>query len=299
MNRRAFLRAVGASAGTTSAIGLGGCTERVLSRWSARPGSSDQQRENTPGPGTGTDRVTPVHPRPGGWRLAFEDTFEASSLDSSSWGIGWGWGRKTSTSPTTIVPSNVTVAEGQLQLSGSHEGNSIQGGGVHTRNNVEFGPGSYIEARLKFAGRNGFLNAFWSKPSSGRWPPEIDVVELWQNRGRWVNTHVSRHNLHYTASTKPGDSDTHRTIGTKHVPGGDLTRTFHVYGLEWREDHISHFVDGIEIWRWTDREMLTTMETGAPFYFMFSLNINKVGEADTSAQWDERFHIDWVRLWKR
>lgn len=300
MIRREFLKAVAAGVGTTSTIGMSGCNERLFREGNAQSVPSDSPRDNTQGvTETNTERETPVHPEPAEWHLQFEDTFNTSKLDSSSWGIGWGWGQTTSTSPTKIVPSNVTVTDGQLQLSGSHDGNSIKSGGVHTRDKVEFGPGSHLEAKLKFAGRSGFLNAFWSKPASGSWPPEIDIVELWQDGSGWPDTRVSRHNLHFTASTTPGDSTTHESIGTKHVPGGDLSKSFHVYGLEWAEDYISHFVDGTEIWRWTNSKMLATMEKGAPFYLMFSLNINKIGSADTSTRWDETFLINWVRLWQR
>lgn len=231
------------------------------------------------------------------WTLAFESTFDGGTLDTDHWGVGWGWGKNTTTSVTRIVPENVIVEDGKLRLRGTHDGTDVLSGTVNTKNKVTFGPGSYVEARIRFAGRRGFLNAFWAKPNSEKWPPEIDVVELWQDGSGWDDRHLSRHHLHYSQSTIPGDNSTERDIGTSHAPGDDITKNFHVYGIEWQPNHISHYVDGTKVTKFTNETMLTAMRRGAPHYLMASLNINKIGTADMSESWDEEMVLDWVRLW--
>lgn len=271
MDRRTYLSLLGASAVT-----LGG---PCLSRQS--------------------DPSTPV-PAPSGeddeWTLQFEDAFDRSTL-APEWEVGWGWGRRTTTSPTVISRENVELADSTLRLRGTHAGDSIRSGAVNTKNDVTFGPDSYLEARIRFADRQGFLNSFWSKPNSEAWPPEIDVVELWQEPGQKGDTRRSRHHLHYPTSTTPGDDSTHQNDGVIREHDEDLTERFHDYGVAWLPDRIVHFVDKEPVKEWTNPAMLAAMGAGAPFYLMFAVNINRIGQADGSESWGETMDVDRVRLW--
>lgn len=232
------------------------------------------------------------------WTLTFEDDFEGDSLDSDSWGVGWGWGTGTTMSPTRVVERNVDVRDSTLFLKGTHDGDQPYAGGVNTKNKVTFGPGTYYEAKIRFARREGFQNAFWSKPNTEAWPPEVDVVEIWQDDSGWDDRHVSRHNVHYSSSLTPGDRSTHRNLGASYTPGGDLTERFHTYAVEWRRDELAHYVDGKLVRKRLDDALLTALSRGAPFYFMFSLNVDNVGTPDYSVPWGETMDIDWVRLWR-
>ena len=91
---------------------------------------------------------------------------------------------------------------------------------------------------------------------------------------------------------------TYHDDGFHYQPGGDLTESFHTYGVEWQPNRIVHFVEGQPIQEWTNPRLLAAMGAGAPFYMMFSLDINRIGEADMSIPWGEAMVIDWVRLWQ-
>lgn len=236
-------------------------------------------------------------PVPDEWTLVFEDHFEGDTVDKSAWDYGWGWGRNTSYSPTRIVEENAYLQEGTLHLRGTHEDREMLGGALNTKNKVTFGPGSFFEARIRFAERDGFQCAFWAKPNSEAWPPEIDVVELIQEGRGQEDVLLSRHHLHYPTSTNPGDSSTHRDVGRTFEPGGVLTECFHVYAVEWRRDRIVHYVNGKPIKEWTDETLLEAMEKGAPFYMMFSLNINEIAGKSLNEEWGETMEVDWVRVW--
>ncbi|WP_227132766.1 glycoside hydrolase family 16 protein [Halorubellus salinus] len=238
-----------------------------------------------------------ARPTAPGWELVLDDRFESDELNRDIWSIGWGWGRSTSTSPTRIVPDNVRVDDDTLRLVGTHDSDSILSGAVNTKDKVLFEPDAYLEARLRFAHRTGFQNAFWSKANSEAWPPEIDVVERWQDRDIEI-PRVTRHHLHYSSSMIPGDDSTHQNAGFPYTPGGDVSETFHHYGVEWRRDRIVHYVDGLPVRVWTDGTMLRAMARAAPFYAMLSLNINNIGTADTSVPWGESMDVDRVRLWQ-
>ena len=267
-----------------SALGIG-----VLG--AAGPGSE----QTRPGPQR-SGRREHLPDADGEWELAFEDRFETPTLDSSDWTIGWGWGTETSTSPTSIVPENVTVTDGALRLAGTHDAEGIKAGAVNTRDKVVFGPGSYLEASIRFARRTGFQNAFWTKPNDERWPPEIDVTEFWQeNDGADPST--SYHFLHYSESTVPGDGTSYRSRRRTHEADTDLSESFHVYGVEWQPDRIVHYVDGEPVARCPEPVILTAMGTGAPFYMMLSMNIDNIGTADRSVSWSEEMVVEWVRQW--
>lgn len=281
MDRRNYLKMAGGTLGATAGVAV---TGSMLSGASV----TDQL----------TDQLEGGPPNDGDWELTFEELFSSDSLDTSNWGIGWGWGRKTSTSPTRAVPENVAVRNGSLRLRGTHEGDDIRAGVVNTKNKVTFGPGSYFEAKIQFADREGFQNAFWSKPNTEAWPPEIDVVELWNDGSGWDDTHVAHHHLHYPASTEPGDDSTHRGPGVTSTPGDDLTANFHTYAVEWRDDALLHYVDGRVVSRWLDDTILTAMRKAAPHYLMLSLNIDNIGTASRDETWGEQMEIDWVRLWE-
>jgi len=277
MDRRRFLRRTGTAVGALGVVGSSLALDGLPARQGARIG----------GP-----------PNEDGWSLSFEDAFGRGSLDTETWEIGWGWGRNTSISNTQIVDTNVSVVDGALRLRGSHDGPDVESGGVNTKDTLTFGPGSYLEARIRFADREGFHNAFWSKPNTEAWPPEIDVVEQWHDDGTVEPTRHTHHHLHYSSSGEPGDDSTYEDIGVAYESSDDVTENFHVYGVEWRRDRVTHYVDREVVKTWTDPTMLRAMERGAPFYAMVNLNINSVGSADTSEEWGEEMVVDWVRLWE-
>lgn len=235
---------------------------------------------------------------PEDWTLTFEDTFDGGSLDTSKWSIGFGWGRETNGSPERIVDENVTIESGILSLKGTHDGSDYKSGSVNSKGKAYFGPGSYWEAKIKMPKRVGFLPAFWSKPNDESWPPEIDFVELFQTSGSWSDTAQSHHNIHYSSSTQKGDSGTHTTYNSSYDSGVDLTNRFHIYGCEWFEDRVVHYLDGEEVAVCTDGTILEALNNGAPFYMMLNIHIDRVGTADPSESWGEAMEVDWVRVWE-
>lgn len=276
MERRTFLKVAGVGGATAagSAIVVGG-------------GALVDGTDSTDGP-----------PAQGDWTLTFEDRFEGDSLDSDKWGIGWGWGWGTDTSSTRTSPENVAVRDGRLRLTGTHHGDRYVSGTVNTKNLLSIEPGTHVAARIKFAPRVGFLNAFWAKPISEVWPPEIDVVELFPVGDGRSDTRETHHHLHYSTSTEPGDESTYTEVDVTSEPGGNLGETFHVYGLEWQADRLVHYVDGQPVQEWTDETLLAALDIGVPFYLILSLNIGSIAQPDTSESWDEEMVVDWVRAWE-
>ena len=234
------------------------------------------------------------------WKLSFADDFSSGSLDTSKWTVGFGWGLETNASPEHIVHENVNVRDDRLHLKATHDGPDYMAGAVNTKGKAEFGPGSYWEAKLRMPRRVGFLPAFWSKTSRDppTWPPEIDFVELFQPDGSRDEVTTSHHHIHYSESTEVGDSSTHRDVGASHDAGVDLSSGFHIYGCEWLDDRVAHYVDGVKVAESSDATMVRALSKGAPFYMMLNIHIDRIGTADPSESWGEALVADWVRVWE-
>lgn len=237
-------------------------------------------------------------PKVSDWELQFHDGFEKEKLNSKLWNIGFGWGRTTKSSPTVIRTNNVKLFEDKLNLQIKLNNGRPTAGAVNTRNKATFGPGSYFEAKLKMPDQVGILPAFWAIPNDGAWPPEIDVVELFQNNGSYRDALTSQHTLHYSSSTKPGDEDTHRKITRSYKSDSDLTDSFHVYGCLWTGYKVIHYVDGVPAAEFTDPTVMKALRRGGLFYLLLTIDVIDTVPADPVEFSKEAMTADWVRVWQ-
>jgi hypothetical protein len=150
----------------------------------------------------------------------------------------------------------------------------------------------YFEARIKVAGGNGLLNAFWGKPVTEDWPPEIDFVEvLGKNNAR---------DAFFTVHYLPG----HMQSGSQWTSPVSLADDYHVYGFEWGEKDFVWYVDGIERRRTTDGYTSVT-GFGQPFYLMLNVHVKCkdpgcqewTGVPDETNSWPAYMKVDWVRVY--
>lgn len=251
------------------------------------------------GSSTAVGAATGGPPNTDDWQLSFEDTFDGGSLDTSSWSTGFGWGDSTNYSPSVSNPENVGVSDGRLKLRATKGDGSPEywNGVVNTKNKVTFGTGSYLEAKIRSIDLPGCNNAFWSKPNSEAWPPEIDFMEVPTDR-----IGESMHNIHYSTSGTVGDSSTHATYhnGSYNPDGEDMQDRFYVYGCEWQEDAIAHYVDGNLVGRTTDDTVTGAVAAGEPFYLMLNVLVGGWPPGTVPSDWsgyDTVMEVDWVRIW--
>lgn len=231
------------------------------------------------------------------WGVSFEDTFDGGSLDSSKWDVGFGWGLTTTASAERISESQIDVRDGKLYLTADYNGGDILAGSINTRDIHAFGPGSYWEARIKNPKRTGFLPAFWAKANSEAFPPELDIMELFQDGSGRDDWTTANYNTHWSVSTEPND----RPITNEAVhydTGTDLSASFHTYGCAWLSDHVEFYFDDQLVGTVDDPDALLAFEKAAPFYMMLNIHIDKVGRTDKSENWTEEMVVDWVRVWE-
>ena len=268
---------------------------------------------------TQTDSVTPTNPDgpAGEWSLRLDEQW--NEFNTSRWGVGFidheDW---IPDDDASVSSDHVVVENNQCRLQIESEGtgpdgcyqgviNSSTGGeSWHPSEGIPIDPaagegGQYMEARIKMPGRTGLLPGFWGHPANMNWPPEIDIVELFQYGDDPMRERQTLHtNAHWTSSTEPGDMETHKHNGHATGTGIDLTETFNTYGCAWFEDRIEWYFNGEHvITRDSPSELLDTLNNDAarPFGLIFSNHVNRLGEADLTEPWTEEMVIDWVRVW--
>lgn len=237
------------------------------------------------------------------WRLVFEDQFEGSTLDSNNWSTGFGWGYEADNDIATATDENVYVDDGVLRLLTTHNGGGetdVYQGAINSRTLQAFGPGHYFEARMRMPGRTGILPAFWGKPNSEAWPPEIDFVELFQEgTDPTAEQHRAHVQVHYNDPAEPGNEAGHRQAGLGYYDSGtNLTEEFHTYGCAWLETGIRFYVNGTLVDSIADDTVMTAVNGDTPFYLMFSNHVNRIGAADLSNAWEEETAVEWCRVWE-
>jgi beta-glucanase (GH16 family) len=204
------------------------------------------------GSGTGPAAAAP----PAGWQVVFQDDFHTLSLwdgAKGNWQPIYPWGGHTN--PTSheleyyIDPRNEAAPPSLNPYSIDGEGLTITARFVpqHDRqstNGMAYASGllnglhhfsftyGYVEMRAKMPRGQGLWPAFWLLPSTRRWPPEIDIVEV-----------VDGGSGHYWATLHAGVSKAEK-IAQAAIDAGDLHAGFHNYGVLWTASEIAWYFDG-------------------------------------------------------
>ena len=224
------------------------------------------------------------------WRLAFDDEFNGTELDTTKWNpTNW-------KDSKFYDPANVLVADGRLLLRASAPNRSAM---VQTLGKFEFTYGR-LETEIKVPRGKGFWPAVWTRTPDLEQPygdPEIDLLEMWMtNSDQDLNDEYTiSHNYHYeNQAGVPQSSHTWTRSNTSYATG------FHTLGIEWEPGRISWFVDGIETKRFTGPLVAST-----PQFLVFSLQIGHaswIGPAfdpDQTTPFPSYMQVNWVRVWQR
>lgn len=164
---------------------------------------------------------------PEGYRLAFSDDFDGTSLDGEKWKYRtgprhWSWQKS----------DNVSVANGLLRLHLKKE--KVQeydytAGGVISRDTFRHG---YYEARLRVPAGKGWHTSFWLMQSEKDARQEIDICE--QDSVDPGSYTVNVHQWH----------PTHKSFGARSIRTPDLSKDFHIFGCEFTASEAKFYFDG-------------------------------------------------------
>ncbi|WP_337270516.1 family 16 glycosylhydrolase [Oryzifoliimicrobium ureilyticus] len=219
----------------------------------------------------------------------FDDEFNSLSLRSGTTGtwdakFSWApdsggtlhtngelqWYINPSYAPTSAV-NPFSVSNGVLSITAAPASASIQ----PEINNYKYTSGlltthssfaqtyGYFEMRAQMPHDQGVWPAFWLLPEDGKWPPELDVVEM---RGQEPNV------VNVTAHSNDGGSHTLQSFPVK-VPSTD---GFHNYGVLWDANNITWYFDDVAI-----AQAATPSDMHSDMYMVVNLAVG--GTAGTPA----------------
>ena len=197
------------------------------------------------------------------------------------------------------------VKDGELIIQPvKNEDGSYVSGRVNTSGKHDFTYGIF-EARIKVPEGKGFLPAFWMMPTDenlyGQWPKcgEIDIMEvIGDSTNRQYGT------LHF------GEPHTQKQ-GTYELHGGDFSKEYHVFAVEWEPGIFRWYVDGELFYEnndwFTKREGEEEKPYPAPFDQPFHMILNVAvggswpGYPDETTIFDERaaMYVDYVHVYQK
>jgi len=280
---------------------------------------------------TEPDPYPPVEDVPG-YRLVWRDEFMGNSLDESKWefqtGIGShppsnAWGNA---ELQYYKRDNVSVSNGTLKITAKRERTDFMyrdepfhqeftSARIRTKGKFSQMYGRF-EARISLPAGVALWPAFWMMPEPvnpevsehgayGGWPRsgEIDIMEA---RGRITDRVAVA--LHY--GTAPGIAG-HKYSDRYHILGeGRSIQHFNIYRVDWHEDYLEWFVNGVKIFEVNSDVWFTSGATKqenprAPFdqEFHMLLNLAIGGMFDGMRTPPPEFtsavmEVDYVRVWQ-
>jgi beta-glucanase (GH16 family) len=253
----------------------------------------------------------PPPPTESSWELVWSDEFEGARLDTMVWdrqvgdGTSYdlppGWGNQ-ELQLYDGSDSSSFVADGILHIVARRgDDGAITSARLWTRNRREVLYGR-IEARIQVPAAPGMWAAFWMMPTDspyGRWAAcgEIDIMET-------INLADAVHGTIHFGGEWPENA---RAGGQRRFEGGELSKAFHVYAVEWTPDEIRWFVDGEQYHSVSSRDWYSAGDPEnprAPFDRPFHLLLNLAvgghwpGTPDEDTDFPQTMLVDWVRVWK-
>jgi beta-glucanase (GH16 family) len=192
----------------------------------------------------------------------------------------------------TTSSENVRLdGQGHLVIEARKESDGYTSGRLNTRGKLNMLYGT-ITARIKFPIGEGLWPAFWmlgSNMDAVGWPDcgEIDIMELTNTGSKYIVTLLG-----------PGYTGDHRVRSKG--PISDLTRDFHNYWVNWRQDSITIGIDGTTLGAFDP----SSLPPGAkwvfdhPMYALLNVAVGGYGPGhppDASTTFPATMLVDWFR----
>ena len=250
-----------------------------------------------------------IRPYPGGSeqyiQLVWQDEFEGIGLpDSTKWGYEKGYVRNQEMQFYTFERlENAARRDGLLIITCRNDSAMIDGEirPVTSASLITRGKGDWkygrIEVRAKLPSCLGTWPAIWMMPTTrvyGGWPKsgEIDMMEHvgYEPDKIFFNLHTEKYN--HTKGTGRGTS----------VDCPNPDKEFHVYAVEWFEDHIDWFLDDKKVFSIQDDQTgWESWPLDQPFYLILNFAFGGAwgGQhgVDLSAL-PQEYQIDYVRVFQ-
>jgi beta-glucanase (GH16 family) len=235
-------------------------------------------------PAQGPISDTQYTPEQLGYRLAWQDEFEGTTLDATKWAIrgegARGLGR--------VSSEAISVEDGFLKLKAFKKDDEILVGMVGTEGRFMTRHG-YFECRAQLQRGGGIWAAFWIQSplitqgeDPAKFGAEIDIVEFFRKLG----TDIVSHNVHWAYG--PNQKTTR---GMQSYLKG-VSEGFHLFAMEWTPERYTFFVDGYKFYE------VTIGISQIEEYLILSMEPPQKEEIHNMVLPDE-FIIDYVRVYKK
>jgi beta-glucanase (GH16 family) len=225
------------------------------------------------------------------WKLKFNAGFSGSQLDTSIWGTCYPWQSQSGCANygnsnieyQWYTPSQDQVRENALNIvaqqtpteglsdSGSPEGYSFRSGMVTSYPGYRFQYG-YLQVVARLPTAKGLWSALWLAASNEQWPPEIDIVEHWDNQAKFWE--------YYHPSNAPREDTFDNTTDAA---------GWNTFGIYWDQSKLVWYVNGHPVFTTSRNVPQQSM------YFLADVAVyeNAIVGSDTSMQ------VKSVKVWQR
>ena len=169
------------------------------------------------------------------------------------------------------------------------EGYTHTAGFIKSKNKFLYG---YFEAEMKLMDAP-WVSGFWMTNVDKDWWTEIDICE--NAPGLSYNRNDLNSNIHvFRAPEDQGNVKKHFSRTKKYYIPVELQKDYHVWGLEWTEEYIRFYIDGILF-----REAKNT-HWHQPLEVNFNNESNKwFGALPDDDRLDGEFHVKYFRVWEK
>lgn len=230
-----------------------------------------------------------------GYSLVWEDHFNGSSLDTTSWNhevAKPGWVNNELQRYTKV--ENIEIVKGKLLIIAKKDNNEITSGRINTKGKRIFTYG-LIEIKAKIPQGIGTWPALWmlgQNIDEVDWPAcgELDIMEHVGKHPNFI--HSSIHNTSgYGATPYTGILEI-KTPFTK----------FHIYGMEWTKEFIAFYIDGKLVYHYQPEiKNMDTWPFDKPFFIIFNVAIggNWGGPVVDDQLFPAVMTVDWVKVYQK
>ena len=232
-------------------------------------------------------------------RLLFNESFDGTSLKSDRWSPCYHWSSSGCTNLSNdelewYIPEQVKVADGTLALEAKQQ--SVTGlddrrfdyvsgmiSGLSPERPLFAFKYGYVESRVQVPAGRGLWSAFWMLPTTGESKPEVDIFEFVGEKPDEVTMHT-----HWRQDGKD------RQHGYR-WQGPDFTEGWHTFGLEWKTDSLTWYVDGAARWKITDTEQIPQED----MYLIANLAVGGhfTKSPDDSTPFPSSMKVDYIKVW--
>jgi beta-glucanase (GH16 family) len=235
-----------------------------------------------------------------GWQQTFNDDFDGTSLNTSTWRSTDYWGLETDLSGDRqcYKDSSISVNGGDVSLTATNEvpsgcnpdpGNLLYTSGQIT-SAVSFRQAyGYFEIRAKVAKGKGLLSQFKLAIPGGSFPPQPPQIYALEVNGADTTHVVQRYDYLDNNGLVTGDA---------HAQTGDIdySADFHTYGIDWQPGLIIFYIDGVEAYRHAGADVYSQS-----MYLIADLSVGNpaAGDPDGSTVFPSAMQIDYIRAYQR